>query len=993
MGLRDRLLTAGRGLAGAAGQALVDLAVDPGELIKAGTVPTEPAAQQEKSLLWDPFAVIEQLGFREKPTRVNYGTLKEMVQKVEILQSIIQTRINQVASFAKPSHDRHQLGFRIQTRESEKEPTKQDKIWARDAEKLIMANGIPEDPRVRNSFEAFLRKFTRDSLVMDQGCFEVVPNRKGQPAKWYAVDAATMRLADVASTYNKEDPDQTIRYVQIYDGIVIAEYTAEEMCFGIRNPRTDIRLFGYGTSETEMLIKTVTAMLYGWEYNVAAFRNASVLPGILNFKGSIPDKQLKAFRRHWYLMLSGVQNCVAGDTELWTCDGAIPISEIIGERDECETRIWTGAEWVSALAYRTKEQKKLIRTTLGNGVTVSTSPDHRFRVIGNSGEPEWKCQADLEIGDFVLINKQISENRRYSLPKYKGKPLTPGLMEALGWLVGDGAMSFSGHGHQKSNYAKWFYHHDKETDIRTRHLDVLMSYDNAAASKDTVLTSDQVEHIKEHYGFSSVAPVRRSILLCSVDFVEWLVGLGFKSSKAGKVVPGFVYALPQEHKTAFLRGLFSADGHVQGGHTPGITIANDILRRQVKLLLLSLGIRTSFYEGKKKLRIEGSLRSYVEAKSLLRIKDRDRFFEMIGFLQSYKKQDAPKKPNEKNKYSRIGHSAVLRYLRKVRAANDASGKTLLTRRQRLDLNSIFFGADGCSLPRLIRFLGFVNIAPPAWMTGYNFEPVVEIEDTGESVDMYDVHVYDDEHQFIGNGVVLHNSFKTPITNADEMQWLKLKDSNRDMEYSAWYDFLLKIACSLFQIDSVEVNFKYGNTGQRGAGLNEQSNKEKITESKERGLRPLLRFIAGCINTHIIWPMNEDFEFDFVGLDSKTRDDVADLNKKLVSTTRMVDELRAEDDLEPLPDGKGEVILDPTWMQWAQQKDAAAAGVEGGEEGEAPDFTQMFGEDEEGEEEEPKQVGAKKPEKTEEEPEEKPVKKSLAKGNGRRYPRYVVDMEL
>jgi hypothetical protein len=543
VGIRDRLLTAGRGLASAAGQALIDFSgPEEEQLVKAGEVPTEPAVEDEKTLLFDPFAVVEQLGFREKPTRINYNTLKDMAQKVEIIESIIKTRINQVASFAQPSHDRHQLGFRIKVRDSEKEPTKQDKIWIREAEKLIMANGVPEDPRVRNNFEMFLRKFIRDSLTLDQGCFEVVPNRKGQPAKWYAVDGSTIRLADMASTYNKTDPDQTIRYVQIYDGIVIAEYTAEELCFGIRNPRTDIRLHGYGVSELETLVKTVTAMLYGWEYNVAAFRNASILPGLLNFKGTIPDKQLKAFRRHWYLTLSGVAN----------------------------------------------------------------------------------------------------------------------------------------------------------------------------------------------------------------------------------------------------------------------------------------------------------------------------------------------------------------------------------------------------------------------------------------------------------------AFKTPITNAEEIQWLKLKDNNRDMEYSAWYDFLIKVACSGFVIDPVEVNFKYGNSGQRAGGLNEASNKEKITESKERGLRPLLNFTSGCINSHIIWPMNEDFEFAFVGLDAKTRDDVADINAKLVKTTRTVDELRAEDDKEPLPDGLGEVILEANWIQWAQQKQAQAegAGEEGyGEEGgEVPDFTQMFGE----EEEEPKEKPAEKPEKPAEKKPEEKITKSITGRSGRQY---TIDLEL
>jgi hypothetical protein len=315
-----------------------------------------------------------------------------------------------------------------------------------------------------------------DALTFDQGCFEIVPNRRGEPAEWYAVDASTIRLADTASTYLNEDNPQAVRYVQIYDGMIISEYNQEEMAFGVRNPHTDIRLFGYGVSEIEMLMNVVTAILFAWEYNQKNFSQGSSQKGILNFKGAIPERQLKAFRRHWYQMISGVEN----------------------------------------------------------------------------------------------------------------------------------------------------------------------------------------------------------------------------------------------------------------------------------------------------------------------------------------------------------------------------------------------------------------------------------------------------------------SFRTPITNAEDLQWISMQNSNRDMEYNSYFDFLIKVACSVFTIDPVEINFKYGNTGQRG-GLQEANNKEKVTESKERGLRPLLRFLEGQLNHHIIWPLNENFEFKFVGLDAKTRDEIADLNTKLVKTIRTVDELRAEDNLPPLPEGKGECILDSTWLQFSSAKDQAAQG--------------------------------------------------------------------
>lgn len=536
MALRDRLTGLGRVAATAAADALLDWA-ETGSLMKAedpkepkesadegqstapggsnadtsknAPVPTQASTEEPKSLFYDPFSIIEQLGYKEKPTAITYNTLKMIMWRMPIVQAVVQTRINQVASFAKPSHNRYDLGFRVKTRETEKEPSEQDKKWSQQMESLIMRTGITDNPRGRDDMEKFLRKLTWDALVFDQTTFEIVPNKQGQPAEWYAVDASTVRLADTARTYMNEDLMDAVRYVQIYDSMIVSEYTQEEMAFGIRNPRTDIRLHGYGVSELEILIQVITSFLNSWDYNAKFFTQGSAAKGLLNFKGAMNETQLKAFRRHWYQMISGVEN--------------------------------------------------------------------------------------------------------------------------------------------------------------------------------------------------------------------------------------------------------------------------------------------------------------------------------------------------------------------------------------------------------------------AW--------------------------------------------RTPITNADEVQWLNMQNNNRDMEFNAWMDFLIKLTCSCYQMDPVEVNFQYGNMGQKSS-LQQSSNREKITESRERGLRPLLGHLAAMINRNIIWPLNESFEFSFVGLDAFTKEEAAELQTKQIKTYRTVDEIRAEEDLSPLPDGKGEVILDPTWAQLQAQAAQAEMGGEGGfggdeEGGEGDDggfdFEKLLGDEDEDEE--------------------------------------------
>lgn len=449
--------------------------------VNRGSPEIQKAETDPKSIFFDPYSIVEQFGYKDRPSSVTYGTLWSIFTKLPIVQAIVFLRMNQVASFGLPQQDKFSLGFRIALKDKDKNATKQEQKFIAWMSNVLLHTGITDNPKGRDSFKTFLKKLTIDTLLYDQMCFEIVPNRKGQPAEWYATDAATMRIADNGNVFNNEDNKNEIRYVQVYDGIVINEYTQDEMVFGIRHPNTNIRLQGYGISELELLVTTITSLLYGHQYNQKFFTQGSTAKGILNFGGTtpIPNKQLAEFKRHWYNLLSSVNN--------------------------------------------------------------------------------------------------------------------------------------------------------------------------------------------------------------------------------------------------------------------------------------------------------------------------------------------------------------------------------------------------------------------AW--------------------------------------------KTPITNHEKIEWINLQQSHRDMEFSAWMDFLIKEACAVYATDPVEINFNYGNTGQSRA-LVESSSLEKIMESKERGLRPLLNDIAELISVNIIEPINPDFTFEFMGLDAETRDAVAKRNQQRVQTYITVDELRAEEDREPLPDGQGEIILNQVYIQNKQQSAAMAQQEEG-----------------------------------------------------------------
>jgi hypothetical protein len=107
----------------------------------------------------------------------------------------------------------------------------------------------------------------------------------------------------------------------------------------------------------------------------------------------------------------------------------------------------------------------------------------------------------------------------------------------------------------------------------------------------------------------------------------------------------------------------------------------------------------------------------------------------------------------------------------------------------------------------------------------------------------------------------------------------------------------------------------------------------------------MEHIEDCLNRHIIWEINPDFEFAFTGLNAKEESKQRQAWEEESKSYKMIDEVRAEMDLEPLPDGSGQVVRDPVWLQAKQGAEQMAQGEEEqGGEGEGP-LDELPGDDE------------------------------------------------
>jgi len=265
----------------------------------------KPAAEEGHALRWDPMGVMQSLGFQQRPTGLTYHSLRQIARTVPPVAAIHQVRIYQAANFGIPARSKADPGYAIRIRDVERNPTRAEKKEADRLSSWLRWTGSTRGAG-KDSFETFLKRAVRDSLSYDQLCWENQFNRKGELCDFYAVDAATIRIADKPPHVDVND--QGVRFVQVYDEVAIAEFTADELAFGVRNPDTDLRNNGYGTAESEMLVRVVTGLLNGLDYNVRFFDQGTTTKGLINLKGALSPKKLAEFRAQWYEMISGVVN-------------------------------------------------------------------------------------------------------------------------------------------------------------------------------------------------------------------------------------------------------------------------------------------------------------------------------------------------------------------------------------------------------------------------------------------------------------------------------------------------------------------------------------------------------------------------------------------------------------------------------------------------------------------------------------------------------------
>ena len=266
-----------------------------------------------KSIIVDPLDVAASFGYKEKPFQLSYDMLRAM-GKTNVPHMIIKTRLAQIKKHCAPAPDKYSTGFVVEPKGRWRSTQKDKKLTPAEQKKaeaitqFILDCGDGTDSEA-DTMERFVGKLMQDSMDMDQATAEMQYDRIGRLKGFVATDAGTYRRAMFSETdevplMNGKKPV----YAQLYQGNVYNYFYEHELLFGIRNPSTDIRTYGYGKSELEDMIALITSLLNADNYNGNFFKVGSSPQGILTYTGNVNQATLNDFRQSWQQEVAGSAN-------------------------------------------------------------------------------------------------------------------------------------------------------------------------------------------------------------------------------------------------------------------------------------------------------------------------------------------------------------------------------------------------------------------------------------------------------------------------------------------------------------------------------------------------------------------------------------------------------------------------------------------------------------------------------------------------------------
>jgi len=216
---------------------------------------------------------------------ISFAMLRGLGDAYDLLRLVIETRKDQIASY----------DWEIHAIDESATTTSEENSAIKAVSKLF------ERPDRVNGWDEWLRQVIEDVLVVDGACIYPRKTRGGNPYSLDLIDPGTItRLVDVEGR-PPEAPSPA--YQQIIKGVPAVDYSLEELCYWMRNPRTWKR---YGYSPVEQIIVTVNIAMRRQIYNLDYYREGNIPEALIGVPETWTPEQIKEFQDQFDSMLTGV---------------------------------------------------------------------------------------------------------------------------------------------------------------------------------------------------------------------------------------------------------------------------------------------------------------------------------------------------------------------------------------------------------------------------------------------------------------------------------------------------------------------------------------------------------------------------------------------------------------------------------------------------------------------------------------------------------------
>lgn len=167
-----------------------------------------------------------------------------------------------------------------------------------------------------------------------------------------------------------------------------------------------------------------------------------------------------------------------------------------------------------------------------------------------------------------------------------------------------------------------------------------------------------------------------------------------------------------------------------------------------------------------------------------------------------------------------------------------------------------------------------------------------------------------------------NAWRMPIFGVgqdDEITWMPIDNSSRDMEFQYLSDTNARVILSAFQMSPEELpGYTHLSRGTNNQALSESNNEYKLEAHRDVGLRPLIAHFQNFINSRILPLIDEELSrvasFKFVGIDAETAEKEAARIGAEINIHATMDDILEKVEKKTLGMHLGgTMLLNPAWQ--------------------------------------------------------------------------------